>query len=106
MSILMLMNIQPTLRAPIGSNDLSMVSINDLDSRTLKAKSDDAVVGYYAHTQAWTFKGGDALVVMGPGSSLVFFIRIGNNVGRVTGYQGIQGVFENPPMWLANALGN
>ncbi len=98
------MNTQHIISQPSGPNDLTMVSINAIDSRVIGAKLDDSVVSYYAHTQAWTFNGGDALIVMGPNSSIVIFFRLGNRVARLTGYQGIAGVFENPPMWVAEAL--
>ncbi len=98
------MNTQHIFRTPRGDNDLAMVSLKDLDLRTIKAKVTDAVVAYYAHSQAWTFKGGDALVVQGPGNRVIIFFRVGNQVDRLTGYQGIQGIFDNPPVWVAEAL--
>lgn len=98
------MNTQHIFRKTQEPNDLAMVSIADLDSRTIHAKVTDAVVSYYVHSQAWTFRGGDALVVPGPGSSVVIFFRVGDRVERLKGYQGIAGVFENPPAWVAEAL--
>lgn len=86
---------------------LTMIAYEAISAELLREKTRDGIAGTFVASQAWKFDGGEAVVVpcnIAGRMEMIIFIRIGGHTFRVTGYQGIAGVFENPPVPMVEQL--